>query len=167
VFSDVLLAAFVSELKGLKGGLAAQQEALTDFIVETTVERTCDRAQAMQSRESLKKKAPAPVVVVVDNEDTIVEPTLKAKKNRKLYAVAKGHSTGIFHSWRAVAKAIKDYPGDVHKRFRSEAAAQAWLDKRRDPRDNDSRLGDTWNTRVEGLDNIPEEVACEPTPEDV
>jgi hypothetical protein len=94
----VLLAALVSELKGLKGGLPAQQDALTDFIAETPAERTCDRAQATQSRESLKKKAPAPVVVVVDDEDTIVEPTLKAKKNRKFYAVAEGHITGIFHS---------------------------------------------------------------------
>jgi hypothetical protein len=153
----MLLASLVSELKGLQGGLAGQQAALTDFIAETNAERTHNRAAAMQSREALKK-APAPAVVVVDDEDTIVEqPTLKAKKNRKFYAVAKGHSTGIFHSWRVVAKAIKDYPGAIHKRFRSEAAAQAWLDDRRLPRDQKSRLGGTWDTKVEGLDDIPEE----------
>jgi hypothetical protein len=163
----VLLASLLSELKGLQGGLAAQQAALTNFIAETNAERTQDRAAATQSREALKK-APAPVVVVVDDEDTIVEqPTPKAKKNRKFYAVAKGHSTGIFHSWRVVAKAIKDYPGAVHKRFRSEATAQAWLDDRRSPRDQESRSEGTWDTRVGGLDDIPEEVACEPTLEDV
>jgi hypothetical protein len=163
----VMLASLVSELKGLQGGLAAQQAALTDFIAETNAERTQNRAAATQSREALKK-APAPVVVVVDDKDTIVEqPTLKAKKNRKFYAVAKGHSTGIFHSWRVVAKVIKDYPGAIHKRFRSEATAQAWLDDRHLPRDQESRSGGTWDTRVEGLDDIPEEVACEPTLEDV
>jgi hypothetical protein len=71
----------------------------------------------VQSTEASKKKALALVVVVVDNKDTVMEPTLKAKKKRKFYAVAKGHRTGIFHSWRVVAKAIKDYPGAVHKPF--------------------------------------------------
>jgi hypothetical protein len=170
----VLLATLVSELKGLKGGLAAQQEALTDFIAETNAEHTRDRAKTTQSTGA-SKKATALLVVVVDDEDTVVEPTLKAKKNRKCYAVAKGHSTGVFHSWRAVTKAIKDYPGAIHKRFRSEVTAQAWLDDQRDPkdsdrrgpRDQDSRSGDTWNTRVEGLEDIPEEVVCEPTLQDV
>jgi hypothetical protein len=79
----VLLATLVSELKGLKGGLAAQQAALTDFIAETNAERTRYRAKTTQSTGASKEKATALLVLVVDDEDTVVEPTLKAKKNRK------------------------------------------------------------------------------------
>ncbi len=52
------------------------------------------------------------------------------QEEQKSMKLDKGKSTGgVFHSLRVVAKAIKDYPGAVHKRFRSEVTAQAcgWM----------------------------------------
>jgi hypothetical protein len=61
--------------------------------------------------EALKKKALAPVVVVVDNKDTVVEPTLKAKKNKKKCMPLPRGTIPEFHSCTMVIRSLHAGPG--------------------------------------------------------
>ncbi|GAA4235433.1 ribonuclease H family protein [Postechiella marina] len=48
------------------------------------------------------------------------------KKKKKYYTVWQGHKTGVFETWNACKKQIKDYQGAQYKSFASlEAAKQA------------------------------------------
>jgi hypothetical protein len=88
------------------------------------------------------------------------KPGSGKKRRGRWYAVAKGRRIGVFANRRDLAKSSKGFPGAVWKRFRTEAAAHAWLAERYEPDagDGDSISGDTWATRVEPLENIPSEV---------
>ncbi len=50
------------------------------------------------------------------------------------YAVAKGHSVGVFTSWEnpgGAEEATRGFSGSSHKGFRTEEAACAWLKEKR------------------------------------
>ena len=46
---------------------------------------------------------------------------------KKVYAVKKGHRTGIFESWEACKKAVEGYPGAEYKGFPNRSEAFAYL----------------------------------------
>lgn len=47
---------------------------------------------------------------------------------KKVYAVKKGRTTGLFDSWDACSKAVTGYPGAVFKGFETEEEARLFLD---------------------------------------
>ena len=49
-------------------------------------------------------------------------------KKNKIYAVKKGHSTGIFNSWEECKKAIEGFAGAEYKSFESEEEAKAFIE---------------------------------------
>ncbi len=51
-----------------------------------------------------------------------------SKKKKKYYTVWKGHKTGVFETWNACKKQIKDYQGAQYKSFDSLDAAKKALE---------------------------------------
>ena len=49
---------------------------------------------------------------------------------KKIYAVAVGHTTGLFDTWEDTKKATDGVPNADFKGFPTTAAAQAWLSTR-------------------------------------
>lgn len=47
---------------------------------------------------------------------------------KKIYAVKKGKTTGLFYSWSECSEAVNGYPGAEYKGFKTEAEAKAYLD---------------------------------------
>ena len=50
------------------------------------------------------------------------------KKTANCYAVRKGRTTGLFHSWAECEKSVKKYGGASYKGFLTTREAQIWLD---------------------------------------
>lgn len=50
--------------------------------------------------------------------------------SKKYYAVARGKTTGVFHSWSQCKEQVHGFSGAVHKSFRRLDQAQAWLDEK-------------------------------------
>lgn len=50
-----------------------------------------------------------------------------SKKNR-IYAVKKGHTTGLFNSWDDCKNAVEGFAGAIYKSFESEEEARAFLE---------------------------------------
>ena len=46
---------------------------------------------------------------------------------KAIYAVKRGHSTGLFHDYEQVKAAIKGFSGAMHQGFKTREAALAWL----------------------------------------
>jgi ribonuclease HI len=51
----------------------------------------------------------------------------RAREATRYYAVRVGRTTGVFTTWEATSAAVGGYRGAQHKRFESNADAEAWL----------------------------------------
>lgn len=49
------------------------------------------------------------------------------KISKRYYAVARGRTTGVFHSWRQCREQVHEFAGALHKGFGRIDQAQAWL----------------------------------------
>jgi hypothetical protein len=144
--------------------LASNHEAKTAPAVATSASH----------KTPAEGRVPPPTATtdVEDGDDTVIQPvfgkTKKRKKNnRVLYAVAQGRKTGILYRWNKVIRLVQGYSGAMHKCFRSEEAARAWLANKRVAGfgDGDSESVDTWATYQEE-DSIPQVVGGRPSPND-
>jgi hypothetical protein len=140
----------------LREGLEVQQKALIGKAVKADTRTTVavpERAQ--RANPTGKGTTSANAVVIEDEEGTVIQPLFekskKRKKNRVVYGVARGRKTGIFYRWNKVLRSAQGYSRAMHKRFRSEEVARAWLAEKRASGfgDNDSDSGDTWATMQE------------------
>jgi hypothetical protein len=81
------------------------------------IERIRRTAAEPKPREQIHNKR-VPANVSIPSEES---------KAPRYYAVAKGRKTGIFTRWREAKKSVKGFSGATHKRFRTLATAEHWL----------------------------------------
>jgi hypothetical protein len=173
--ADVVLAllqSLIDKFKGLREGLEVQQRALAGKAVKADARTTVAVPEGVQcANPAGKGTTSANAVVIKDKEGTVIQPWLekskKRKKNRVMHGVARGRKTGIFYCWNEVLRSVQGFSGAMHKRFRSEEVARAWLAEKRASGfgDNASGSGHTWATMREDSE-IPQVVGGRSAPND-
>ena len=66
-----------------------------------------------------------------------------------VYAVAKGHQTGVFMSWEECRAQVNGYTGAVFKKFTSPDEAQAFIDSHSSNQSSSSKAGKRLEIRKE------------------
>ena len=69
---------------------------------------------------------------------------------KKIYAVRKGHSVGLFESWEACKAAVDGFSGAEYKGFTSREEAEAYLGMAASAHHNEPTTPDTLITYVDG-----------------
>jgi hypothetical protein len=171
---SALLQTLITEVQGLRDGLHEQQTALEAEVLKSKAKPAAavPPGSSGAAVTSGQGSTPDSALMVEDEEGTVTQPltqerATKRKKNRVIYGVARGRKTGLFYRWKDVIRSVQGYSGAMHKRFRSEEAARAWLASKGVAGfgDEDSESGDTWATRQEEVD-IPPVVSSGPPPVD-
>jgi hypothetical protein len=161
---SALLQSLINEFKGLRAGLEGQSTVSVARASNKEARATTAIPPGVSgaARAMGQGSTPALAVLVEDEEGTVTQPMMmekqkKRKKNRVIYGVARGRKTGMFHRWNDVIRAVQGYSGAMHKRFRTEEAATAWLSSKGVAGfgDDDSESGDTCATCQEESDIPP------------
>ena len=127
-----LLSVLIDKFDHLQSGLEKGQQAMMTKMRESPQPRLSTEAVATPEEAAGTKK----------------------KSAKLFYAIAKGRETGVFTSWHKVLKLVRGYPGAVHKRFRQEDDAHAWLSERLDPSEDGGLTDDeTFVTCIEPNDD--------------
>jgi hypothetical protein len=102
-----------------------------------------ERQEAEIARLHILRDAPQPTPApnqrVEPPVGSVSVPVSQDGAPKKYYAVARGRTIGVFTRWRDAERSVHGYSGSMHKRFRNERAAKAWLaDRTGAPRNDDA-----------------------------
>jgi hypothetical protein len=129
-----------------------QSEPSVSFLLSTLIDKFDDLQAGLKGAlernheglvAELQKRPPQPLPLTTTRTCTASPPPLsdvafpmgqtKKKSTNRFYAVAIRRQTGVFTNWRTVRKSVAGFPGAVHKRFRHEDDARAWLAEKLSP----------------------------------
>jgi hypothetical protein len=133
--SDPAVVALLAKLVEQVDQMTVSQTQMAKNNTILMEQLSAQRDTAEQQRQHIQELQTAPKTQPQARPDYVPAnvsiPSEPSTRAQKYYAVARGRTTGVFTRWKDAEKSVKGFSGAIHKRFKTEDAAMAWIRTKR------------------------------------